>query len=125
VGPQALATPVPPPPVASGAPVAGQALGVPTAARSAIGEPTTGGPVTGLPRAGVHAPGQQAAGQQGAGPEGAAPGASGMPGALSATAGAKPARRLSDGVTGYLIGLVVTLIVGGVFLLAKYLGWLG
>ena len=33
--------------------------------------------------------------------------------------------RPSDTVSGFLTGLIVTLVIGGLFILAKYLGWLG
>lgn len=42
-----------------------------------------------------------------------------------ASADAPERPRLPDGLSGYLTGLVVTLVIGGLFLLAKVLGWLG
>ncbi len=103
VGRSALPTPVPP----SATPVPPPATGAGATAGSAAGRP----------------------GPEFAASAGAAPSASALVGPANAVredaAADGVGGRLSDGLSGYLIGLVVTLVIGGGFLLAKYLGWLG
>ena len=38
----------------------------------------------------------------------------------------QPLRRgLPEGVSGFLTGLIVTLVLGGILVFAKFMGWLG